>query len=146
MKFNEKGKLEAINSIVGEGTTFKGEITSPGSVHVAGEVIGGVRAGGDVFVVGKGQVRGDVTGEKIVVSGIVHGNILSRQGLEILKTGKVNGAITCDKLLIEEGSVYRGKVNVTTPDEIKAIWEAGPPKEETENPSQEQTIVQIKDV
>jgi len=146
MKFNDKIKPEAINSIVGEGASFKGEISSLGSVHVAGEVAGGVKAEGDVFVVDKGKVAGDINGAKVVVSGKVEGNIIALKGLEILKTGKVNGQIACDKLLIEEGSIYQGKVNVCTPDEIKAIWEAGTLQKENPGSVPEETYVQIKDV
>ena len=132
-EFNKK--LEAINSIVGEGTSFKGEITSQGSVHIGGEVMGCVRTEGDVFIMPKGKMAGDVMGGKVVVSGAVEGNIVARKGLEILKSGKVNGEIVCDKLLIEEGSAYEGKVNVSSHPAVPKI-EKRP----------EATIVEIKDV
>ncbi|MFA4967376.1 MAG: polymer-forming cytoskeletal protein [Candidatus Margulisiibacteriota bacterium] len=104
--------MNTINSIVGEGTLLKGEISSLTSLHIAGEVVGSVNANGEVFVVGKGRVQGDINGGRVVVSGTVDGNIIASKGLEILKNGKVNGEITCDKLIIEEGSSYQGKVNV----------------------------------
>ncbi|KAF0134966.1 MAG: cell shape determination protein CcmA [Candidatus Saganbacteria bacterium] len=103
---------KVINSIIGEGTTIKGEINCPGSLQLEGEVVGSIKAVGDIFIAGKGKVAGDLKGARVVVSGIVEGNIIAEKGLEILKTGKVNGEITCDKLLIEEGSSYQGKVNV----------------------------------
>jgi len=115
--FNNK-KLEAINSFVGEGTSFKGEISSSGSLHVMGEVTGSINVNGDVFIGAKGRLTGDITGGRVVVSGIVDGNIFSRKGCELLKTGKVNGEITCDKLLIEEGASYQGKVNVCLPAQV----------------------------
>ncbi|HTY13590.1 MAG TPA: polymer-forming cytoskeletal protein [Candidatus Omnitrophota bacterium] len=105
-------KLEAINSIIGDETSFRGEISSPGSLHVSGEVRGNIKVKGDVFVFGKGRVIGDISGARVVVSGLVEGNIFASAGLEILKSGKINGEITCDKLVIEEGSVYQGRVNV----------------------------------
>ena len=33
-------------------------------------------------------------------------------GLHICKTGKVYGNVTGDQLIIEEGAIYRGKVNM----------------------------------
>jgi len=101
-----------ISSIIGEGTSFKGEISSAGSLQIAGEVIGCINVKGEVFIVGNGRVQGDINGGRVVVSGTVDGNIIAGKGLEILKNGKVNGEITCDKLIIEEGSSYQGKVNV----------------------------------
>jgi len=115
--FNNK-KLEAINSFVGEGTSFKGEIISHGSLHIMGEVAGSINLKGDVFVGAKGRVIGDIIGARVAISGIVEGNIFASKGCELLKTGKVKGEITCDKLLIEEGSSYQGKVNVCLPAQI----------------------------
>ena len=105
-------KMDAINSIVGEGSVLRGEITTPGSLHVAGEVQGTIKAEKDVFVAHKGKVIGDVEGSRVVVSGTIEGNITARTGLEILKTGKVFGEINCHRLMIEEGSSYQGRVNV----------------------------------
>jgi cytoskeletal protein CcmA (bactofilin family) len=117
VNFNNK-KLEAINSFVGEGTSFKGELISHGSLHIMGEVTGSINLKGDVFVGTKGKVTGDIIGARVVISGAVDGNIFAGKGCELLKTGKVNGEITCDKLLIEEGSSYQGKVNVCLPGKI----------------------------
>jgi cytoskeletal protein CcmA (bactofilin family) len=111
---NMNKKIEAINSIVAQATTFKGEITSEGSLHVAGELIGSVKVKNDVFVMHQAKVVGDIEGSRIVISGSVDGNIIAEKGLEILKTGRVNGEITCHHLIIEEGSFYQGKVNVNT--------------------------------
>ena len=105
-------ELEAINSIIGEETTFRGDIVSQGSLHVSGEVRGSINVKGDVFVFGKGRVYGNITGARVVVSGLVEGDIFASAGLEILKSGKINGEINCDKLMIEEGSTYQGRVNV----------------------------------
>ncbi|MBI5699227.1 polymer-forming cytoskeletal protein [Candidatus Saganbacteria bacterium] len=105
-------KPEAINSIIGESTTIKGEISSQGPLHLNGLIEGEVLAEGEVFVGEKGKVKGNISGGKVVVSGRVEGNISARLGLEIAKGGEVQGEITTDKLLIEAGSSYLGKVNI----------------------------------
>jgi len=111
MDIKKKG-LEGINSLIGEGTIFKGEINTSGSLRVAGEVVGKIQAKGDVFVSENGKVQGNIFADRVVVAGEVEGNIKSRNGLEITKTGRVDGEVVCDKLLIEEGSVYQGRVKV----------------------------------
>lgn len=105
-------KPEAINSIIGEATTIKGEISAQGPLHLNGVIEGEVMAEGEVFVGERGKVKGNISGGKVVVSGRVEGNISARQGLEIAKGGEVQGEITTDKLLIEAGSSYLGKVNI----------------------------------
>jgi cytoskeletal protein CcmA (bactofilin family) len=106
--------MEAINSVIGEGAVFTGEINLSGPLQIAGELKGTVCSKSDVFIVEKGRVIGDVSGARIVVSGYVEGNIFATKGLEILKAGKVHGEISCDKMLIEEGGHYEGKVSVRT--------------------------------
>ena len=53
-------------------------------------------------------------GKDVVVAGEVIGNIEAIKSLRILATGKVYGNITGDQLFIEEGGVYKGKVNMDT--------------------------------
>jgi cytoskeletal protein CcmA (bactofilin family) len=48
----------------------------------------------------------------VIVSGDVNGNISANGGLEITKTGKVFGDIVSDKLIVDEGAIYKGKVTL----------------------------------
>ena len=103
-----------INSVIGEDTQIKGEITSKGSVRLGGELEGKLQAHGDVLIGEGSRVTGSITGAKVIVSGDVNGNILAAGGLEITKTGKVYGDIISDKLIVDEGAVYKGKVTLET--------------------------------
>ena len=103
---------DPINSFIGEGTLFKGEINASGSLFINGQVEGLISIEGDVFVGEKGKVVGNVIGAKVVVSGHIVGDITAKMGLEITKNGNVEGEITCDKLIIEDGSAYKGRVHV----------------------------------
>jgi len=101
-----------INTIIGEETQIKGEITSKGSVRVGGEFEGKIQAHGDVLV-GEGSIiNGNINGSRVIVSGEVNGNIAANAGLEITKTGKVIGDILSDKLIVDEGAIYKGKVTL----------------------------------
>jgi cytoskeletal protein CcmA (bactofilin family) len=101
-----------INSIIGEDTQFKGEIISRGSIRIGGEFEGKVQVQGDVLLGEGSRVTGSVVGSKVIVSGDVNGNISAAHGLEITKTGKVYGDVISDKLIVDEGAVYKGKVTL----------------------------------
>jgi len=101
-----------VNSIVGEDTHIKGEFSTKGSVRIGGFFEGTLSAQGDVIVGEGSKVQGNVTGARVIVSGDVDGNIIANGGLEVTKTGKVFGDITCDKIIVDEGAVYKGKVNL----------------------------------
>ena len=111
LEFNKKGP-DPINSIIGEGTVVVGEISTATSLYVNGKIEGKVSAVKDVLIAENGRVAGNVAGEKVVVSGEIDGDVNAKGILEITKTGKVRGEINCDKLLIETGAQYQGKVNV----------------------------------
>lgn len=114
----QKKKAEdyvGINSIIGEDTHVKGEITSKGSVRIAGHFEGTITAHGDVVVSEGSKIQGNISAARILVSGDVNGNIIANGGLEVTKTGKVFGDITCDKIIVDEGAVYKGKVNLEMP-------------------------------
>ena len=101
-----------ISSVIGHDAQVRGEIVTKGSVRVDGEFEGKVTAKGDIFVGEKSRVVGNMVGGRIVVSGEINGNIMATDGLEITRSGKVYGDITGDKLLIDEGAIYKGKVNM----------------------------------
>ena len=101
-----------VNSIIGDDTQVKGEIISKGSVRIGGEFEGKIQAHGDVLIGEGSSVTGSIAGARVTVSGDVNGNISANSGLEITKTGKVFGDIVSDKLIVDEGATYKGKVTL----------------------------------
>lgn len=124
-----------VNSIIGEGARFKGELASEGSVSINGEFEGKIRVEGEVIVSPGGKVVGELYGGSVVISGRVDGNIAAKQNLEITKNGRVHGDLLGGKIIIEEGSTYHGRVKVESgrAEEEKVVVEEAvpPPLEET---------------
>ena len=117
MKFsNEKNKkkfnTQVINTVVGEESRFEGKINTQRSIRIDGELEGEINSQGDVFVGENSTVRANIIGKNVIVSGEVIGNIETIKGLHISKTGRVYGDISGDHLMIEEGAIYKGKVNM----------------------------------
>ena len=112
--FGKKKPIDygVINSMIGHDAHVKGEINTKGAVRIDGEFDGKLNAKGDVFVGEGSKITGNIVGARVVVSGDVNGNIIANDGLEITKSGRVYGDITGDKLLIDEGAIYKGKVNM----------------------------------
>ncbi|MCU0640666.1 MAG: polymer-forming cytoskeletal protein [Candidatus Margulisbacteria bacterium] len=102
----------AIDSIIGENARLQGELTTKGSINVAGEFEGTVRAEGEVVIASSGKVVGELHGHTVSVSGRVDGNIYAKETLEICKSGRVHGDLAGGRIIIEEGAVYHGRVKV----------------------------------
>jgi cytoskeletal protein CcmA (bactofilin family) len=104
---------ELIDTIIGEDCHFQGTIHTQRSIRIEGRFEGGeINAQGDVIIGENSQVKATIFAKRVIVSGEVIGNIETTSGLQITNTGKVYGDLKGDQLLIEEGAIYKGKVNM----------------------------------
>ena len=111
MKQKTKFNSENINTFIGEETEFKGVLNSQGSLRIEGSIEGEINSQGEVYLGPKSKAKGNITAKKVIVAGELIGNIEAIKGLKICSTGKIYGDITGDRLIIEEGAIYKGKVN-----------------------------------
>lgn len=109
---NKKFDNELVNTIIGAETSIKGAIHSQRSIRIEGSLEGEVNSQGEVFIGEKSKIKANIIGRNVIVAGEVIGNIEAIKSLQILKTGKVYGNISGDQLNIEEGGIYKGKVNM----------------------------------
>ncbi len=104
-----------INSIIGEGTRFKGEFDLSGLLRIDGDFSGVIRTKGKVLIGRNGRAECTLHAGTVVVGGVVRGEIFSTEKVIILSTGLVLGTITTPRLIIEEGVIFNGSCKVTTP-------------------------------
>ena len=111
---NQKKKYntDLINTVLGEDASFKGVLHSQRSIRIDGSFEGEINSQGEVFIGQESSVKANIFSKTVVVAGEVIGNIESIKSLHILKTGKVYGDISGDQLTIDEGGIYKGKVNM----------------------------------
>ena len=104
-----------INSIIGEGTKFKGEFDLNGLLRIDGDFTGVIRTRGKVLVGRNGRAECTLNAGTVVVGGVLRGEIFCTEKVTILSTGLVLGTITTPRLVIEEGVVFNGSCKVTAP-------------------------------
>ena len=103
-----------INSIIGEGTRFKGEFDLNGLLRIDGDFTGTIRTKGKVLIGKNGRAECTLQAGTVVVGGVIRGEIFSTEKVIILSTGLVIGAITTPRLIIEEGVIFNGSCKVTS--------------------------------
>ncbi len=104
-----------INSIIGEGTKFKGEFDLNGLLRIDGDFTGIIRTKGKVLVGKNGRAECTLNAGTVVVGGVVRGEIVSTEKVIILSTGLVLGNITTPRLIVEEGVIFNGSCRITAP-------------------------------
>jgi cytoskeletal protein CcmA (bactofilin family) len=99
-----------INTIIGPGTVFRGDIDAAGFVRVDGELHGDVSAQGRVVVGERARMRSNIVGTSVVVGGVVKGDIYASERVTVLSTGLVLGDIITRRLQADEGNLIHGQV------------------------------------
>ena len=102
-----------INSIIGEGTKFSGELVLNGLLRIDGDFSGSIDTKGKVLVGKTGRAECNIVASTAVVGGVVHGNIYSTGKVVILATGMVIGNIQAKNLVVEEGVLLHGSCVIT---------------------------------
>ncbi|GAB4140072.1 MAG: hypothetical protein Fur0024_0910 [Patescibacteria group bacterium] len=99
-------------TIVGSSVKIIGDLISEGDVQIDGVLDGNIRALGTVVIGGSAQIKGQVSGRQVVVSGSVTADIVATEELHILASGKIFGNVQTKILGIEPGAVFVGKSEI----------------------------------
>ncbi len=102
-----------INSIVGEGTEFRGDLKLNGLLRIDGDFTGSITTDGKILVGKNGRAECTIKAGTVVVGGIVRGNISSSEKVIVLSTGMVIGNINTPRLIVEEGVVLNGNCTIS---------------------------------
>ena len=101
-----------INSMIGEGTKFKGEFDLNGLLRIDGDFSGVIRTKGKVLVGKNGRAECTLSAGTVVIGGVLRGEILATEKVIILSTGLVLGNIATPRLIVEEGVVFNGSCRI----------------------------------
>lgn len=101
-----------INSLVGKGTRFDGELNVTGLLRIDGDFTGSIRTEGKVLVGRSGRAKCSIDAASVIIGGVVKGNILSTGKVVVLSTGMVIGNIKAPSIIIEEGVIFNGRCQI----------------------------------
>lgn len=115
---NGKG-LDFIATTLGKETVFSGTMRFTSSLKIDGRFEGEIESSGCLYVEEGAYVRANIRVGSVVIGGVVHGNIVATEKLEMLSTGKVYGNVTTSRLKIADGVVFEGKCEmIKDPEEV----------------------------
>lgn len=99
-------------SVIDQYSSFDGTYNSSRDLRVEGQVKGTIVCKGSVHVAQGANVNAAVDADSISVAGELDGEITCRGRLELLPTGRVKGHISTQSLVIHEGAVYEGDMEM----------------------------------
>ena len=119
--FNAKSKSEVLGgetppqsstSLIGAGTTLKGDITSNGDIRIDGTLTGNIHCSAKVVIGANGVVEGDINGQQADIMGKVNGSIKVNDLLQLKGGSIVNGNLYSGKLQIEPSASFNGQCHM----------------------------------
>ncbi|MBN2509865.1 MAG: polymer-forming cytoskeletal protein [Spirochaetales bacterium] len=103
-----------INSIIGEGTRFDGDLTLSGLLRIDGDFSGTITTTGKVLIGKNGRARCTIQGDTVVIGGVMKGDIVAAEKVIVLATGMVIGNIVAPRLVAEDGVLLHGSFTIST--------------------------------
>lgn len=100
------------NSLIGAGTTIKGDISSNGDIRIDGTLKGNIFGGAKILIGPDGVVEGDIEGNQADVQGSVSGKIVVKDLLNLRGKAVVKGNIQAVKLQIEPTVTFNGQCHM----------------------------------
>jgi len=97
-----------INTIIGHGSTVRGEITVQGFVRVDGDLMGTLTTEGRVLVSPSGRIKGKILGRDLVIGGVIKGDVYATERILLLSSSLVIGNLHAPRVIIEQGSLVEG--------------------------------------
>jgi cytoskeletal protein CcmA (bactofilin family) len=98
---------------IGKSVIIKGELSGSEDLYVDGQVEGNIELSGNRLIIGPhGQVRANVNAKGVIVQGKLDGNIRASERAELTKSAVVAGDIVTQRVAIEEGAYFKGKVDI----------------------------------
>lgn len=105
-KFNIEDNI--VNSIIGEGSEFKGEFNINGLLRIDGKFKGTIATDGKVLIGQTGEAITDIKARVVVIGGTIKGNIYATERVIMLSTGTIHGNVITPSLIMEDGVTFEG--------------------------------------
>jgi cytoskeletal protein CcmA (bactofilin family) len=98
---------------IGKSIIFKGELSGSEDLEVNGTAEGDVKLPDNTLTIGQtGHVKASISAKSVLIVGKVTGDVTATERIEIEASGIVEGDLRAPRLLIQEGAVMNGTVEM----------------------------------
>jgi cytoskeletal protein CcmA (bactofilin family) len=99
---------------IGKSVVFRGDLSGEEDLIVDGQIEGQIRLPNHQLTIGPhSRARAGIEAKAVVIVGHVLGNITATERCEVHATGVVDGDIRAPRLMIQEGAVVNGNIDMS---------------------------------
>jgi cytoskeletal protein CcmA (bactofilin family) len=112
-------------TLIGPSIVIKGELSCGEGLYIDGQVEGIIDPKGNRLTVGpNGRVKANVNASAVVVQGKLEGSIQASDRVDLKQSAVVTGDIAAQRISIDEGAYFKGRVNIQKEAPKKAVVRA----------------------
>jgi cytoskeletal protein CcmA (bactofilin family) len=100
-------------AVLGPTLRFKGDISVQEDFILLGRIEGSIHQAQRIVIAAGGAVVGTVHARVVVVDGYVQGDLRGLESVTIQKTGRVDGNIFAPRVVLIEGAVFNGRIDMS---------------------------------
>lgn len=108
--------VDAQISVIAQGTVYKGDIQSDGSIQVYGRAEGTLTAKEDIWLAEGSDVEATVRARRVIVAGRVSGTVQAQSRFEALPQGVIEADVQAPSFVVHEGASINGKLTMSSSD------------------------------
>ncbi|PHS70021.1 MAG: cell shape determination protein CcmA [Methylophaga sp.] len=111
---SKKSKSTRIDTLIGQHTHIKGDVSFSGGLRIDGSVTGNINATGDtdslLTLSEQGNIEGDVKVPNLVINGSITGNVYVSEHVELAPKARINGNVYYRLLEMAMGAEVNGQM------------------------------------
>ena len=100
-------------AVLGPTLRFKGDISAQEDFILQGRIEGSIHQAQRIVIASGGAVVGTVHARVVVVDGNVQGDLHGLESVTVHKTGRVIGNIFAPRVVLVEGAVFNGRIDMS---------------------------------
>lgn len=113
-KDKRKNKTTRLDTLIGQHTHIKGDISFSGGLRIDGSVAGDIHATGDTKSVltlsEQGSLEGEIKVPNLILNGTIKGNVYASQHVELAPKARIQGNVYYNLLEMAMGSQVNGQL------------------------------------
>ncbi len=110
----KKYKNTRVDTLIGQQTELRGNISFTGGLHIDGKIQGNVTADGDhgstLVLSEQGAIEGEVRAPFLIINGLVIGDLYASETIELAPNARITGNVYYEKIEMAMGAEVNGSL------------------------------------
>ncbi|HFQ91240.1 MAG TPA: polymer-forming cytoskeletal family protein [Chromatiales bacterium] len=110
----KKYKNTRVDTLIGQQTELRGNISFTGGLHIDGKIQGNVTADGDhgstLVLSEQGTIEGEVRAPFLIINGLVIGDLYASETIELAPNARITGNVYYEKIEMAMGAEVNGSL------------------------------------